>query len=120
MPNAVEDIAVTPEGVVVTNTEWDEAGGEITLIRDGKVEGVGDHTHGWGNFGGDAIAVGDGYAFTAARIENAGGKLANRPSYPEKSTIWFGLMRRELNHLSRGAPFEGGVGNADDVNPSRC
>lgn len=118
VPNAVEDIAVTPEGVVVTNTEWDEAGGEITLIRDGKVEGVGDHTHGWGNFGGDAIAVGDGYAFTAARIENAGGKLANRPGYPEKNTVWFGLMRRELNHLSRGAPFEGGVGNADDVNPS--
>lgn len=117
VPNAVEAIAVTPEGMVLTNTEWDEAGGEITVIRDGKVLGVGDHTHGWGNFGGDAIALGDGFAFTAARIEGSG-RLAGRPGYPEKDTVWHGVMRRELNRLSRGVPFEGGVGNADDVNPS--
>ncbi|WP_454765677.1 hypothetical protein [Cupriavidus campinensis] len=118
VPNAVEAMAVTADGVVLTNTEWDEAGGEVTVIRDGKVQGVGDHAHGWGNFGGDAIAVGDGYAFTAARIEKPGGRLAGRPGYPEANTVWYGVMRREYGHLQRGAPFEGGVGNADDVNPS--
>lgn len=117
VPNAIEAIAVAPDGTVFTNTEWDEAGGEITIVRGGKVDGVGESTHGWGNFGGDAIAVGDGYLFAAARIENERDRFANRPGYPAKGEVWFGVTRRDLARPQRGAPFEGGVGNADEVNP---
>ncbi len=110
-PNSVEALAVTPDGILFTNALWDEGGGEITMIRNGGVAGVAESTHGWGNNGGDAIAVGDGYLFAAARITNVGNTQAGKPGYPGRDLAWYGVSRRHLARPELGAPFAGGVGN---------
>ncbi|RKP45314.1 hypothetical protein D7S86_26065 [Pararobbsia silviterrae] len=108
--NAIEAIAATPDGTVLTNTPWDEAGGELGAWRDAHVT-YGMATHGWGNSGGDAIAVNRRYIYAGASIDNEGGGLVGRGDYPDKGRYWVGVSRRKIGNIAEGAPFPGGRGN---------
>jgi hypothetical protein len=63
----IRTMLVTPDGTVYTNTEWDEAGREVGVYKDGEVIGKAGHTHGWGYMGGEAIVVNDKYIFQGER-----------------------------------------------------
>ncbi|HTJ95778.1 MAG TPA: hypothetical protein VL424_21990, partial [Pararobbsia sp.] len=108
---AIEAIAASPDGTVFTNTPWDEAGGELGAWRGGQVT-YGMQTHGWGNGGGDAIAVNSRYVYASASIDNEGGNLVGRGDYPDKGRRWSGVTRRNIDNVTQGIAFAGGRGNA--------
>jgi hypothetical protein len=104
-------MAVATDGTVYINSPWDEAGRELGVYRDGKVVGLGGTTHGWGNGGGDAIAINRDYVFAGHSIDNEGGGLRKAGVYPAKGLIWYGLTRRLRTDVTHGASFAGGRGN---------
>ncbi|CAM2138326.1 SMP-30/gluconolaconase/LRE-like region family protein [Pararobbsia alpina] len=110
----IEAIAAGADGTVYTNAPWDEAGGELGAWRDGHVT-YGMQTHGWGNGGGDAIAVNSRYVYASASIDNEGGNLVGRGDYPEKGRRWTGVTRRKVGDIAEGVPFAGGRGNAGNA-----
>ncbi len=107
---AIEAIAAGADGTVYTNTPWDEGGGELGVWRDGHVT-YAMQSHGWGNSGGDAIAVNSHYIYASASIDNEGGGLVGRGDYPEKGMHWAGITRRKVDDPTVGIPFSGGRGN---------
>ncbi|MGF6600190.1 hypothetical protein P3T23_004925 [Paraburkholderia sp. GAS448] len=50
-------LALTPDGKVYTDSPWDECGAEASVYQNGRSLGYADSTHGWGNGGGNAVAV---------------------------------------------------------------
>jgi hypothetical protein len=110
VPIAVEAIAATPDGTLLSNTPWDEGGGELAAWHDGQAT-YGMATHGWGNAGGDAVAANNEYVYAAMTIGNEGGGLVGRGDYPDKGRQWFGVTRRRRSDISAGAQFSGGRGN---------
>ena len=68
-------IAVAPDGKVYTNAPWDESGAEASVYQNGKMLGFAGGTHGWGNGGGNAIAVNRKYVFVAIAVGNEKGHL---------------------------------------------
>src|ERR1700744_1535444 len=110
VPIAVESISVTANGTLLSNTPWDEGGGELAAWRNGHAI-YGMATHGWGNAGGDAVAVNGEYVYAAMTIGNEGGGLVGRGDYPDKGRQWFGVTRRRLSDIAVGASFAGGRGN---------
>src|SRR5580698_2022185 len=57
MQQDIQAISVGADGTVYTNAPWDESGSEIAAYRAGDKIAVAGSTHGWGNTGGDAVAV---------------------------------------------------------------
>jgi hypothetical protein len=110
VPIAVEAIAATPDGTLLSDTPWDEGGGEIAAWHNGQAT-YGMATHGWGNGGGDAIAANNEYVYAAMTIGNEGGGLVGHGDYPDKGRQWFGVTRRRRSDITAGAPFAGGRGN---------
>jgi DNA-binding beta-propeller fold protein YncE len=111
----VRAMAVTPDGTVYTNVEWDEAGREVGLYRDGKVVGRAEHTHGWGYHGGRAIALDDQHVYIAQGVDNEGGGLKDADTWPPKGAKWIGVSRRLRSDITRPAPFPGGKGGKGDT-----
>ncbi|QHP92701.1 hypothetical protein EXE55_16985 [Burkholderia glumae] len=101
----IRAIAVTPDGKVYTNAPWDESGAEASVYQDGRMLGFAGGTHGWGNAGGNAIAVNDHYAYVAIGVGNEKGRLVNPGVWPEKGRQWYGISRRAIGDLKRPAPF---------------
>jgi hypothetical protein len=99
-------IAVTPDGRVYTNAPWDESGAEVSVYKDGKVLGTAGGTHGWGNYGGNAIALNRRYAFIAVGVGNERGKLSKPGVWPPKGTQWFGVSRRDIGDTKRSVAFQ--------------
>lgn len=66
----IRAIAVTPDGKVYTNAPWDESGAEASVYQDGRMLGFAGGTHGWGNLGGNAVAVNGKYAYIAIVVGN--------------------------------------------------
>ncbi|MEX3959290.1 hypothetical protein [Trinickia sp. EG282A] len=106
----VEALAVGQDGTVYTNAPWDESGSEIGAYKGGTKVGYAGQTHGWGNAGGDAIAVNGTYLYAGMSIGNEAGKLVGS-GYPSNGSTWYGITRRPLVNITQGAPFKGGVGN---------
>ncbi|MGF6656866.1 hypothetical protein OKW34_007456 [Paraburkholderia youngii] len=106
-------IAVTPDGKVYTNAPWDESGAEASVYQDGKMLGFAGGTHGWGNAGGNAIAVNRKYAFVAIAVGNEKGHLVEPGVWPDKGKQWFGISRRLIGEPKRVAPFQPAAKNAD-------
>jgi hypothetical protein len=106
-------IAVTPDGKVYTNAPWDESGAEASIYQNGKMLGFAGGTHGWGNGGGNAIAVNRKYAFVAIAVGNEKGHLVEQGVWPEKGKQWFGISRRQIADPKRAAPFQPAANNAD-------
>jgi hypothetical protein len=111
VPIDAEAMCVSPDGTVYTNAIWDEDGGEIAQFRDGQLVGFGRGTHGYGNLGGQAIALNGKYLYAAVSIDNEGGGLVGKGDYPPKGMKWWGVTRRMLGDIEQGAPFDGGLGN---------
>lgn len=109
--NAIEGLAVGPDGTVVCASTWDEAGREYGVYRDGDVVGMCDDTHGWGELGGSAVAVGKRYLFIAMVHGNEGGHVKGA-AYPGKGLAWYCISRRTLTGAH--APFAGGRGRFGD------
>ncbi|WP_245983094.1 hypothetical protein [Trinickia fusca] len=110
----VEAMAVGPDGSVYTNAPWDESGSEIGKYSNGTKVGLAGNTHGWGNTGGDAIAINGTYLYAAMSIDNESGKLTGS-SYPPSGSTWFGITRRLLSNIAQGAPFASGIGNVNNT-----
>ncbi|MGF6967573.1 hypothetical protein OKW43_004601 [Paraburkholderia sp. WC7.3g] len=106
-------IAVTPDGKVYTNAPWDESGAEASVYQDGKMLGFAGGTHGWGNAGGNAIALNRKYAFVAIAVGNEKGRLVEPGVWPDKGKQWFGISRRLINDPKRVAPFQAAAKNTD-------
>ncbi len=111
MQNFIEGIAVAPEGTVYCASTWDEAGREYGIYRDGDVVGMCADTHGWGELGGSAVAIGKRHVFIAMVHGNEGGHLTG-DAYPGKGLAWFCVSRRTLG--GDHAPFPGGKGRFRD------
>jgi hypothetical protein len=79
-------IAVAPDGKVYTNAPWDESGAEASVYQNGKMLGFAGGTHGWGNGGGNAIAVNRKYAFVAISVGNEKGHLVEQGVWPERAS----------------------------------
>lgn len=107
-------IAVTPDGKVFTDAPWDESGGEISAYQNGKVLGFAGGTHGWGGSGGDAVAVNSRYLYAAVGVGNERGHLIGPSIWPVKGQQWYGVTRRPLGDIKRGASFQT---PADPLNP---
>nr|WP_088504301.1 hypothetical protein [Burkholderia ubonensis] len=101
----IRAIAVTPDGKVYTNAPWDESGAEASVYQDGKMLGFAGGTHGWGNLGGNAIAVNGKYAYVAIGVGNERGHLVSPGIWPDKGKQWFGISRRALGDMKQPAPF---------------
>jgi hypothetical protein len=106
----VEAMAVGPDGTVYTDAPWDESGSEISAYKAGTKVAYAGQTHGWGNGGGDAVAVNGSYLYAAASIGNQSGTLVGS-AYPPSGSQWFGITRRTLSNIAQGAPFASGIGN---------
>ena len=99
-------LAVTPDGKVYTNAPWDESGAEASVYQNGKVIGVAGSTHGWGNGGGNAVAVNRKYVFLAVSVGNERGHLVAPGIWPEKGQDWYGISRREIDDPKSPVPFQ--------------
>lgn len=113
-----QDIAamcVTGDGTVYTNVEWDEGGGQVGAYREGRLLGYAKHTHGWGQLGGQAIAVNSQHVFIAMLMHNEGGGLKDSETWPPKGKKWYGVSRRLRADFTRPAPFTGGKGGKGDT-----
>ena len=110
----VEDICVTPDGVLFTNVFWDEAGGNVQEFKDGSLLRVAGHTHGWGYQGGAAVAANAKYLFIVQTVDSEGGGLKGS-SWPPKGTVWSGISRRQRADIRQAAPFPEGRGKEGDV-----
>ncbi|WP_459708739.1 NHL repeat-containing protein [Paraburkholderia sp. 2C] len=106
-------IAVAPDGKVYTDAPWDESGAESGVYQDGKMLGYANGTHGWGNGGGNAVAVNRRYAFIAVSVNTERDHLIGKGVWPQKGHIWYGVSRREIGDPQRTAPFQP-VANATD------
>ncbi|MDR1141218.1 MAG: hypothetical protein LBL62_05960 [Planctomycetaceae bacterium] len=108
-----QDIAamcVAPCGTVYTNVPWEEAGGNCSMYKDGKMLGAAWHTHGWGYEGGKAVATNEKYVFIALRNENEGGGLNDPETWSPKGFDWHGISRRLHSDFTKGVPFDHGKG----------
>src|ERR1700682_4781498 len=59
--DSVETIFVTPDGTVLTNSVWDEAGRESGIYRNGDAAALMWNLHGWNRQGGYAITANSSY-----------------------------------------------------------
>jgi hypothetical protein len=111
----IRGMLVTPAGEVYTAVEWDEAGREFGIYKDGDAVGNAGHTHGWGNNGGLTVAVNSKYAFLGLSMGNEGGGLKDTNTWPPKGFTWYGISRRHRADFTKGAPFPGGKGGKGDT-----
>jgi hypothetical protein len=111
----IHAIAVTPDGTVFTNVEWEEGGGQVGEYKDGELIRYARHTHGWGQLGGEAIAVNSKYVFIGMMMHNENGGLKDPTTWPEKGLRWFGVSRRLRQDISNPAPFPKGKGGKGDT-----
>ena len=101
----IEDMQVTSNGKIYTNSIWDEAGREVGIYHNGDVIGKAEDLHGWGRHGGKAIAVDGKYMYVGMQQSaesNAQG------DYPPSGTTWYCVRRYNLT--GKPAPFPGGRG----------
>lgn len=111
----IHAMAVAPDGSVYTNVEWDEAGRNVGIYKDGDVVGIARHTHGWGYEGGRAIALNSRYLFIGQKVDNEGGGLNDPGSWPPRGKSWIGVSRRIRADITRAAPFAGAKGGKGDT-----
>lgn len=111
----IHAMAVTPDGTVFTNVEWDEGGGQVGEYKDGEIVRYARHTHGWGQLGGEAITFNSKYVFIGMMMHNEGGGLKDPDTWPEKGLTWFGVSRRLREDISKAAPFPKGKGGKGDT-----
>jgi hypothetical protein len=108
-------IAAAPDGRVFTDSPWDESGAEASVYKDGKVLGYADGTHGWGNGGGNAVALNRRYVFIGMTVGNERGHLSKPGVWPPRGMQWYGVSRRAIDDPRRVAPFQADLAASDDL-----
>ncbi len=108
-------MAVTADGTVFTNVEWEEGGGNVGEYREGALIRYAMHTHGWGANGGLSVAANSNHLFIGLVMGNEGGGLRDEHTWPPKGLKWFGISRRLRADISKAAPFPGGKGGKGDT-----
>jgi hypothetical protein len=103
--NYIEAMYVTGNGLVYTNSIWDEAGMEAAIYKDGKVIGFLEDLHGWYRLGGKAVTANSKYIYVAMR---QGGMSSKKEGYPSEGKTWYCVRRYDLT--GKPAPFPGGNG----------
>ncbi|QYX33750.1 hypothetical protein [Sphaerospermopsis torques-reginae] len=103
--NYIEAMYVTGNGLVYTNSIWDEAGMEAAIYKDGKVIGFLEDLHGWYRLGGKAVTANNKYIYVAMR---QGGMSSKKEGYPSEGKTWYCVRRYDLT--GKPAPFPGGNG----------
>jgi len=101
----ISGMYVAPDGTIYTNSEWDEAGREVGIYRNGDVVGKAEDLHGWGRSGGVAITANNKYIYVA--MEQSGIDQ-QKDGYPPKGTNWYCVRRYDLT--GKIAPFPNGKG----------
>jgi hypothetical protein len=107
--NNIHAMYVAADGTVYTISEWDEAGREGGIYKDGNVIGMLDDLHGWGRTGGSAITKNNKYIYvgmTQAPVD--GGDYQERDYYPKANIKWYCVRRYDLS--GKPAPFARGKG----------
>ena len=100
VPQNIYDISVAPDGTVFTDVIWDEGDYECTQFNsDGSINRPAAFTHGWGSYGGMAVACNSNYVFIAEIMiheKNAGFDTNTWPAAGCKQTfpIWFNAHER--------------------------
>jgi sugar lactone lactonase YvrE len=110
--NFVQGLYVAPDGTVYAASDWDEAGQEFGIYRDGQVIGQAADTHGWGFGGGRSVCANAHYLVIAHSLGNEKGHLRG-PDYPPEGKTWYGISRRTKQ--GQHAPFESGRGRFKDM-----
>ncbi|RCJ33569.1 hypothetical protein A6770_18100 [Nostoc minutum NIES-26] len=103
--NNIETMYVAGDGTVYTNSQWDEAGAEAGIYKDGNVIGLLSDTHGWSRSGGKAVTANNKYIYMAM-VQGAVGKI--NQDYPSDGTTWYCVRRYDLS--GKPAPFDEGRG----------
>jgi hypothetical protein len=98
-------LAVSPGGRVYTNAPFAESGAEASVYQNAKLPGFAGGTHGWGNSGGNAIAINKRYAYVAVGVGNEKGHLTGQGVWPDNGRQWYGISRREIGDTKRVAAF---------------
>lgn len=123
VPHDIKAMYVTPEGDIFTNVYWEENGNNFSQFdKDGNFVKAGLNSHGWGYEGGYAVAANSNYVYFAQNINNENGGLQYNPDvhptsserWPPVGYHWFGVARRQRSDITKGAPFETGMGYLDD------
>ncbi|MBH8576759.1 hypothetical protein I8752_27965 [Nostocaceae cyanobacterium CENA369] len=103
--NNIEAMYIAGDGTVYTNSQWDEAGAEAGIYKDGNVIGLLSDTHGWSRGGGKAVTANNKYIYMAM-VQGAVGKI--NKDYPPDGTTWYCVRRYDLS--GKPAPFDEGRG----------
>jgi len=111
----IHGMAVTADGTVFTNVEWEEGGGNVGEYRDGELIRYARHTHGWGANGGLGVAVNSNYVFIGLVMGHEGGGSKDENTWPAKGFRWFGVSRRLRSDIAKAAPFAHGKGGKGDT-----
>jgi hypothetical protein len=109
--NDVEALVIGEDGLIYTNSGWDEAGREAGIYRDGRPVGLLDGLHGWGRRGGAGIALAGDYVYAA--MSQAGGYKYPDEDYPPPGEKWFGVARYRTD--GKEARWRGGRGYAGSL-----
>lgn len=102
----ISGMYVAPDGTIYTNSEWDEAGREVGIYRNGDVVGKADDLHGWGRSGGVAITADNKYMYVAMEQSAIEQK---KEGFPPDGTDWYCVRRYDLT--GKPAPFVNGKGS---------
>lgn len=112
IPHSIENLYVTPSGMVATITGWDEGGHNVGLFSgDSALVGypVSSGTGAWGRSSGKAVFVDDGYLYQVMTQNGRDGANSNPDQYPQDLVTDWQCVRR-YHHDGTAAPFAGGKG----------
>jgi hypothetical protein len=103
---------VTPDGLVLANSGWDEGGIDCGAYKDGDIVGRCDFgAGGWGRDGGDAVTVSDKYVYAVMRQDGGIGNRGNPNGLgnePGAKTTWYCIERLTRDYVP--APWPAGLG----------
>ena len=93
---AIEDIFVTPEGIVYSNSVWDERFAQAAAYQNGDQTVIMDKMLGWGRKGGYAVTADANYVYVSVSEGNIRRSRLNRfgnPVYPQPQQVWYSVRR---------------------------
>ena len=112
IPHSIDNLYVTPSGMVATITGWDEGGHNVALFGgDGAIDGypVSSGTGAWGRSSGKAVFVNDDFLYQVIVQNGRDGANSNPDQYPQDQLTEWQCVRR-YHPDGSAAPFSGGKG----------
>lgn len=103
---SANNIFVSTDGTVFTNSTWDEAGHEAGVYKNGDYLGRFNDLHGWARSGGLTVTATANYVYLGMKQAYQSGQTTG---YPPSGTTWY-CVRRYNRSTYAPAPFTGGSG----------